>query len=110
MESETFGSNGLIRVGLIQMEMGPDPEANLQRAVLKAESAISKGAKIICLPELFRTRYFPGHIRREASGLAETVPGKSTEIFSAIARRSQVVIIVPYSRDRLTDVTIIPRS
>ena len=95
MESKNFGSNGVIRIGLIQMEMGPDPGDNLQRAVLKAESAINKGAKIICLPELFRTRYFPEHIRRDASGLAETVPGKSTEIFSAIARRSQVVIIVP---------------
>jgi agmatine deiminase len=95
MESQTFGISEMIRVGLIQMEMGPDPEDNLQRAVLKVEAAINKGAKIICLPELFRTRYFPEHIRRDASGLAETIPGKSTEIFSGIARRSQVVIIVP---------------
>ena len=56
---------------------------------MKVESAIDKGAKIICLPELFRTRYFPQYIRRDASALAESVPGKSTDLFSTIAKRSR---------------------
>ena len=95
MESQPFAGEEVIRVGLVQMEMGPDPGDNLQRAAMNVESAIRKGATIICLPELFRSRYFPRHIRRDASGLAETVPGKSTDLFSAIAKRSQVVVIVP---------------
>jgi len=95
MEQQTFVDGKNVIVGLVQMEMGPDPEENLQRAAMKVESAIDKGAKIICLPELFRTRYFPQYIRRDASSLAESVPGKSTDLFSTIAKRSQVVIIVP---------------
>ncbi len=95
MEHKTFAGGQNVIVGLVQMEMGPDPEENLLRAAMKVESAIDKGAKIICLPELFRTRYFPQHIRRDASYLAENVPGKSTDIFSAIAKRARVVIIVP---------------
>jgi agmatine deiminase len=95
MEQQAFVDGQTVRVGLVQMEMGPDSEDNLQRAALKVKSAIHKGAKIICLPELFRTRYFPQYIRRDASGLAETVPGQSTDLFSTIAKRSKVVIIVP---------------
>ena len=95
MEQQHIADGQNVTVGLIQMEMGPDPEDNLHRAVISVKAAIHKGAKIICLPELFRTRYFPQYIRRDATGLAENVPGKSTDIFSTIAKQHQVVIIVP---------------
>jgi len=84
-----------LTIGLIQMAAGPDRDENLRRAVAKAESAARKGAKIICLPELFRSRYFPQYIGCDASSLAETIPGESTEAFAMIARRYGVVIIVP---------------
>ena len=59
------------------------------------EEAARAGADIICLPELYRTRYFPRHIGTDASGSAETVPGESTVSFSRIAKEHEVVIIVP---------------
>lgn len=95
MAQQTIEGGKFVTIGLVQMDMGPDPEDNLQRALMKTESAIDEGAKIICLPELFRTHYFPQYIRRDATGLAETVPGKTTDLFSAVAKRAQVVIIVP---------------
>jgi len=82
-------------IGLIQISVGLDRHENLKKAVAKVEDAIFAGAKIICLPELFRSPYFPRTIGFDASAMAETIPGESTGVFSDIARRHEVVIIVP---------------
>ena len=70
-----------VRVGLIQMAVGPDPNENLKKALSKVEQAAEAGSQIICLPELFRTRYFPQGIGLNTSLLAETIPGDSTRVF-----------------------------
>ncbi len=82
-------------VGLIQMSVGPDPEENFNKALARVEQAAQDGAQIICLPELYRTRYFAQGIGVNASPLAEDIPGVSTHAFSGIACRYKVVIIVP---------------
>ena len=86
---------GSVIVGLIQMAAGKDPDENLKKAQEKVEQAVKAGATIICLPELYRIRYFPQHIGTDTSPFAETVPGESTRIFSKIAKDHKVVIIVP---------------
>jgi agmatine deiminase len=86
---------GPVIIGLIQMAVANDPDAMLKKAQDQVERAAQAGANIICLPELFKTRYFPQHIGFDASASAETVPGVSTHIFSGIARAHKVVIIVP---------------
>ncbi|MGA3112182.1 MAG: carbon-nitrogen hydrolase [Candidatus Bathyarchaeia archaeon] len=50
---------------------------------------------MICLPELYRTRYFPQEEKQDASNLAETVPGETTKTFSVLAKKNSVVIIAP---------------
>ena len=45
-------------VGLVQMRMGADPEANFAAAVRHIREAARLGANIVCLPELFRAQYF----------------------------------------------------
>lgn len=87
--------NARVVLGLIQLEVGPDREENLARACRLAEEAIGKGAEIVCLPELFRSRYFPVSLLADAAAYAETVPGESTDRFSVIAKKNGVVIIVP---------------
>ena len=82
-------------VGLIQMSVGPDPEENFNKALARVEQAAQDGAQIICLPELYRTRYFAQGIGVNASPLAEDIPGVSTHAFAGIACRHKVVIIVP---------------
>jgi len=82
-------------IGLIQMSVEDDPELMLKKAQDRVEQAAQAGAKIICLPELFKTRYFPQHIGVDASAYAETVPGASTHTFSELARAHNIVIIVP---------------
>jgi agmatine deiminase len=87
--------NGKVRIGLIQMRVEDDRELMLKKAMAKAGEAVKAGAQIICLPELYRTRYFPSHIGTDAFLFAETVPGESTHLFSKLAKEHQVVIIVP---------------
>nr|WP_303716283.1 agmatine deiminase family protein [Methanoculleus marisnigri] len=82
-------------IGLIQTAVGDDPDRNLARTLAMAEQAIAKGARIICLQELFRVPYFPQYEDTDASAYAETIPGASTEAFSALAREHGVVIVVP---------------
>ena len=45
-------------VGLVQMRMGADPEANFASAVASRPRGGAAGREIVCLPELFRTQYF----------------------------------------------------
>jgi len=81
------------RIGLIQMSMGADTDANLDTAADRVREAARQGANVICLPELFRAQYF---CQREDPALfdeAESIPGPSTERLSAIAREEKVVII-----------------
>lgn len=82
-------------LGLVQTKPVEDPAANLARALKLVRSAAEKGAQIICLPELYRTAYFPQADRAKAEHLAETIPGESTEAFSALARALKVVVILP---------------
>ncbi len=83
------------KIGLIQTAVGGDTDRNLAHALDAAKAAIREGARILCLPELYRTPYFPQYDGRDASAYAETIPGASTIAFSALAREESVVIIVP---------------
>jgi agmatine deiminase len=88
-------ANGKTRLGLIQMRVSEDPGDNLARAIGLAGEAAVRGAEIICLPELYRTRYFPQDECADMQALSEAIPGESTRAFSAFARENGVVVIVP---------------
>jgi len=83
------------RVGLVQMAMSADPQANLEKAAARVEEAAGKGAQVVCLPELFRTPYFCQREDAALFDLAEPVPGPSTERLSRTARQAGVAVIVP---------------
>ena len=75
------------------MTCGPDPEANLDRAVEKIREAAQRGAQIICLQELFRSQYFCREEDARLFDLAEPIPGPSTERLCPVAAELGVVII-----------------
>lgn len=87
--------NQFVTLGLIQISVTSDQNENLTKAVQKVQQAITQGAQIICLPELFRSEYFPQGIGRDISHLAETIPGESAITLSRIARQAGVVVIAP---------------
>jgi agmatine deiminase len=86
---------GRVAVGLIQTSVFVDPDLTLNKTLEKVKKAIALGAKIICLQELYRARYFPQSEDGDTSHLSETIPGESTEVFSRVAKEDEVVIIVP---------------
>ncbi|MFA7375216.1 MAG: nitrilase-related carbon-nitrogen hydrolase, partial [Methanothrix soehngenii] len=47
-----------VTIGLIQSTASEDRDLNLKKAIGMIREAAKKGAKIVCLPELYRTRYF----------------------------------------------------
>ena len=85
----------IVIVGLIQTSPSSDPDLNMKLAMKKVRSAAERGAQIICLPELYRTLYFPQMDQGDFQHLAETIPGPSTDAFSRLALELSIVIIVP---------------
>jgi len=81
------------KVGLVQMRMGPDPEANFASAIEHVREAARRGANIFCLPELFRAQYFCQREDLRLFDLAEPIPGPSTAKLGEVARESRIVIV-----------------
>jgi N-carbamoylputrescine amidase len=83
------------RVGLVQMRCGDDPGANVETAIARLREAAREGARVVCLPELFRSRYFAQAEDHAAFDLAEPVPGPTTDALSRVAREAGVVVVAP---------------
>src|ERR1700753_387888 len=81
------------RIRLVQMSGGRDPDANLDKAADRVREAARAGARVICLPELFRAQYFCQREDIALFDLAEPIPGPSTERLGAIAREEKVVVV-----------------
>jgi N-carbamoylputrescine amidase len=81
------------KVGLVQMSMTADPDANLTKAVARIKDAAQQGANLVCLPELFRTQYIGQREDHALFDLAEAVPGPTTETLGQVARAAGVVVI-----------------
>ena len=75
------------------MSAGDNPARNLARAAERIGSAAKKGAQIICLQELFRSRYFCQSENHRNFKLAESIPGPTTDQLAAIASEREVVIV-----------------
>ncbi len=90
-----MAETGKFRVGLIQMSSAIDPGENLEKAKWRIREAARRGARIICLQELFRSHYFCQREDHALFALAEPVPGPTTEALGALARELEVVLIAP---------------
>jgi agmatine deiminase len=84
-----------VTVAAIQSKVSKDMDANLAKTLRMVRAAAKKGAKIVCLQELYRTVYFPQYQKADKDAYAETIPGESTEAFSKLAKELGIVIVVP---------------
>ncbi len=82
-----------IKAALIQISVGRDTDQNLKKAVDWITKAAKEGAEVICLPELFRSQYFCQKEDTANFGLAETIPGASTETIGKAAKENNVVVV-----------------
>lgn len=80
-------------MGLIQCSSFSEKKDNLEKTMMKIREAASKGARIICLQELFASLYFCWEENYDYFALAETVPGPTTEVLQQLARELEVVLV-----------------
>ena len=80
-------------LGLIQMRMDADPRVNLDAACHHLERAAQAGGQILCLPELFCSRYFCQKTDPSLFDLSETIPGPSTLRLGALAKGLGRVVV-----------------
>ncbi len=83
----------LVTLGLVQMSCEDSPQRNLDRALSSINKASQAGAQVICLQELFRSRYFCQTNEQKYFELAEAVPGPTTEVLSRVAKEKSLVIV-----------------
>jgi len=94
MKAEKFS------IGLVQMSATADAAENLRKAVAGIEEAAGRGARVVCLPELFRSQYFCQREDPALFDLAEPVPGPTTEALAGTARRLGVAVVAPVFEKR----------
>jgi agmatine deiminase len=80
-----------VRLGIVQMSMSEDRQKNIERAVSLVGEAATRGAKVVCLPELFAWRYFP--TTRRSPERPETIPGPVSRALSESARTNGVTLV-----------------
>lgn len=84
-----------VNVALIQMACGEDRQANVEKTLSLVEGAASQGAQIICLQELYASRYFPQSVRVEAYDEAKEIEDIAVIQMQKMAKQTGCVIIFP---------------
>jgi N-carbamoylputrescine amidase len=84
-----------LRLALIQQHATSDQMVNVNRGTEAMRRASADGADLVVFAELAFTPFYPqappaGDVRL----LAETVPGPTTEVFSALARELGIVVVL----------------
>ncbi len=92
----------IVRCGLIQATnpLAEGTVEEIKQGMIKkhlpmVEDAARKGVQILCLQEIFHGPYFCCEQDIKWYGTAETVPGPVTELFSGLAKKHRMVIVLP---------------
>ncbi|HEX8940771.1 MAG TPA: carbon-nitrogen hydrolase family protein [Candidatus Limnocylindrales bacterium] len=87
------------RVALVQLDAGPDVEANLERARGLVERALAAGPELVALPETFLYRGPAAGLRASAA----PIPGPRTEPFAELARDAGAWLLLGSLAERSPD-------
>lgn len=83
-----------MKIGIVQQSNTSDVASNIDKLKKNIEKLASEGAELIVLQELHNSLYFCQTEDPDLFDLAETIPGKSTEEFGALAKELKVVIVL----------------
>ena len=88
-----MNKNKNISVAAIQLPCSGDIPRNIEATVQQIEAAAKAGANLICLQELFSSLYFCQTEDHSQFGIAEAIPGPTTDRICQVAKENQVVIV-----------------
>ena len=91
-------------IALVQIALNGPPEQNLEKGLAWVRKAARQGGQVICLPELYRSTYFCQKEDARHFDLAEPLHQTSFTAFSAAAKESGAVIVVPFFEKRAAGV------
>jgi Predicted amidohydrolase len=83
-----------MRIGIIQQNNTADITANTTNLLESIRACAEQGAELIVLQELHNSLYFCQTEDTSLFDLAETIPGASTELFGALAKELNLVIVL----------------
>ncbi len=87
-------------VGLIQDAVGQSDQDTLEQALDSIRVIAKKGAQIVCLQEIFSSRYFCTVENSELFDLAQAVDGPLVSKMSKLAAELEIVLVVPFFERR----------
>ncbi len=91
-----------MKVGIIQQACTEDVQSNMQKLSSNIRIAAEKGAELVVLQELHNSLYFCQTEDTQMFDLAETIPGPSTEFYSALAKELSIVLVTSLFEKRTT--------
>jgi len=84
-----------MKIAVIQQHAVADREDNRRRGRHRVEQAAEHGAHLACFAELAFDPFWPqNQANGDVRGLAEPIPGPTTESFSELARQHNMVIVL----------------
>ena len=89
-----------VQIGLIQMKCEEDVQNNLNRVQNYIKESAKQGAKVICLQELFYSKYFCQTEDHQNFELSEPIPGPIVEKLQKLAESLNIVLIAPVFEKR----------
>ena len=89
-----------VKVAVLQLAAGKNPAQNHARTLEKVRQTARRGARIVCLQELYRTVYFCQTENHRFFEHAERVDSQNIADFRALARELAIVIVVPFFERR----------
>lgn len=85
----------LTKAALIQFTGAHEKQKNIDKAKKYVAEAAEAGAQIVCLQELFNTKYFCYEENPEYWDFAEPIPGPAIDEMSKLAAEHKIVLVAP---------------
>ena len=93
MQATLYNKPKTIKVGIVQQSNTANVKENTDKLRKTIEECAQNGAELIVLQEIHNTLYFCQVEDTNLFDLAESIPGPSTNYYSALAKKLQVVLV-----------------
>jgi N-carbamoylputrescine amidase len=94
----------VLSVGLVQTKVSSDKAKTIEMTGERVREAARRGAKLVCLQELFASEYFCQKEDAALFELAEPISGPTTQAMAKVAKDAGVSIVVPLFERRAAGV------